>query len=454
MSRFLLFAVPREYWRDAPRKTPPDSDELLREQLCEARSLRSRITSGVNIESERDRFASAMSRVEGALLGRLAGTPGDTLRAELRAEWDVSSLQGALEARNLPVLELDEGYLHLLVAAELARAEKRTPGISEPADPLALGASVFEASQLSDHLAACDAELAALGDALPAVVLEAAERRAEFLRMAQELGSVGIVEVQLPLTNSGANRPAIERTPQAATFVTVPPAESFEDIHPGEWRSRREQMVQRLDREVAAAVDQFRLDGRGGKVNASNQPHEVTTDVLGVWVRAGGGPSRVRVVYSDGSEAAPFPLCCLGGRGKPEGEPRVFKAALMSMRHLDIDRIVDFAWYRNREVSQTRSLAESDEFCFHESLVQLRRLYALAAQIEQPIRLEIYHTGFEPASMGLYRAVTAVLTADNHFQAGWATDLPPHMIVAPFYYRGGTHYEPSRDPDGNVLEWF
>ena len=139
MSRFLLFAVPSECWKDAPRKTPPDSDELLREQLCEARSLRARIASGVNLESERDRFASAMSRIGGALLGRLASAPDDTLGAE----WEVSSLQGVLGAGNLPVLELDEGYLHLLVAAELARAEKRTPGISEPADPLALGASVF-----------------------------------------------------------------------------------------------------------------------------------------------------------------------------------------------------------------------------------------------------------------------------------------------------------------------
>lgn len=450
MSSFLLFAVPCERWTDAPRKTPPDSDELLREQLCEARSIRARITSGVNLESERERFASAMSRIEGALLGRLASAPGDTLRAE----WDVASLQGVLDAGNLPVLELDEGYLHLQVAAELARAKKRTPGISEPAEPLALGASVFEASQLSDHLSACDAELAALGDSLPAVALEASKRRAGFLRMTQEMGSVGIVEVQLPLSNHGAIQPAVERTSTTATVVIVPPADSFEDYDPSERRSRREQMVQRLDKEVAAAVDQFRRDGRGGKVNASNQPHEVTTDVLGCWVRAGGDPSRVRIVYSDGSEAAPFPLCCLGGRAKPEGEPRVFKAALMSMRHLDIDRIVDFAWYRNREVSQTRSLAESDEFCFHESLAQLRRLYEMAARIDQPIRLEIYHTGFEPASMGFYRAVTAVLTAAANFHAGWAAGPPPQLIVAPFYYRGGTYYEPSRDRDGNVLEWF
>lgn len=450
MSRFLLFAVPRERWIDAPRKTPPDSDELLREQLCEARSLRERITSGVNLERERERFSSAMSRIEAELLRRLASAPDDTLRAE----WDVASLRGVLDAGNLPVLELDEGYLHLQVAAELARAEKRTLGISERADPLALGSSVFEAAQLADHLAACDADVAALGDAVPKVGLEAAERRAGFLRAARELGSVGIVEVQIPLNNHGAIRPAIERPPRAAAAVHSPPVEPFEGYDPSERRSRRDQMVQRLDRDVAAAVEQFRRDGRGGKVNASNQPHEVTTDVLGAWVRAGGGAARVRIVYSDGSEAAPFPVCCLGGRGKPEKEPKVFKAALMSMRHLDIDRIVDFAWYRNREVSQTRSLAESDEFCFHESLAQLRRLYALAARIEQPIRLEIYHTGFEPASMGFYRAVTAVLTAADDFQAGWASDLPAHLIVAPFYYRGGTTYEASRDQDGNVLEWF
>ena len=80
-------------------------------------------------------------------------------------------------------------------------------------------------------------------------------------------------------------------------------------------------MVERLYREVAAAVRQFRSEGIASKINVNNQPHEVTTDVFGEWTKMGGGPASVRIVYADGSEAAPFPLCCLAGRTKPAGTP-------------------------------------------------------------------------------------------------------------------------------------
>jgi hypothetical protein len=146
MSSFLIFAVSNAFWTSGPRNTPPDANELLREQLCELRSLRGRIAGGVNLESERSRFSAAISRVENELLHRLAE------EGVVRAEWDAASLRETLQAGRMPVMELGEGYLHLLVAVELAREERRTPGINEPADPLALGASVFESSDLTNHL--------------------------------------------------------------------------------------------------------------------------------------------------------------------------------------------------------------------------------------------------------------------------------------------------------------
>jgi hypothetical protein len=150
-------------------------------------------------------------------------------------------------------------------------------------------------------------------------------------------------------------------------------------------------------------------------------------------VRSGAGqtPGRVRVIYADGSEAKPFPLRILPTNSAPAGTDTVeISVALMSMRHLELDPVVDWAWYRNKEVSQTRPLAESDEFCFQYSLrqfVELRDVYSGHA-----LRLNMYHTGFEPAAIGFYRAVAATLMG----QRGW-------LRVVPHYFRGGTRFAAS-----------
>ena len=125
----------------------------------------------------------------------------------------------------------------------------------------------------------------------------------------------------------------------------------------------------------------------------------------------------------------------------------------MSMRHLQIDRVVDMAWFRNREVSQSRSLAESDEFCFKYALERFQELSDITSA-EKPLQLEIYHTGFEPASVGFYRALVAVLTADPSLQAEWAREKTPAIFVVPRYFKGGVVYEPSRDRNGQPIEWF
>jgi len=256
-------------------------------------------------------------------------------------------------------------------------------------------------------------------------------------------GGHGVIGAQI---ERGASRPP-QTTGQGADTGDEPIVDA----------GQRAQMVERLHRDVRAAVDEFRQEDsgcRGGRVNASSQPHEVTTDVLGEWVREPGPAALVRIVYADGSEAAPFPLCCLGGRPRPEGEVRVLRAALMSMRHLGIDRIVDLAWYRNHEVSQARSLAESDEFCFRYSLYQLRELVRLSRRLDRTIRLEVFHTGFEPASLGFYRALAAVLAADERFGAGWAASERLRLIVAPRFYRGGTSYAASANREGKPIEWY
>jgi hypothetical protein len=142
-------------------------------------------------------------------------------------------------------------------------------------------------------------------------------------------------------------------------------------------------------------------------------------------------PGRVRVIYADGSEAKPFPLRILPMNSAPPSPNLVeISVALMSMRHLELDPVVDWAWYRNKEVSQTRPLAESDDFCFQYSLRQLAELRA--AYPGQAVLLNMFHTGFEPAALGFYRAVATILMR----QRGW-------LRVVPHYFRGGTRFAAS-----------
>lgn len=457
MPTFRLFAVPSTFWDDRPRASPPTDDELLREQLREAKALRERIERGVNLESERGRFTDILNRIEATLLRRSLQHP-----ESVRAEWNEAQIRAEVAMMKFPALELGEEYLHLLSWLEALRVEARTPGITEPANPLDLGGSIYRAEQLENHLKVAAAEIAARSSArpLPKEIRAAADARAAFIASVKAIGQLGVIEVQVVQDNSVPTAAPGVRGPGAGVVESTGsepegggPAPVDFDAETVPDKPNRKAMVKRLHAEVEAAVEQYAKDGRGGKVNASNQPHEVTTDVFGEWVRAPGSAARVRIMYADASEAAPFPLRCLAGRERPAGEPQVIKAALMSMRHLDIDRVVDLAWYRNREVSQTRSLAESDEFCFRYSIAQLRELAKLS-KMGMPVRLEVFHTGFEPASVGLYRAVAAVLSGDTSFQAEWAAGLKPWLIVAPQYYKGGTNYEPSRDRDGNVIEWF
>jgi len=186
-------------------------------------------------------------------------------------------------------------------------------------------------------------------------------------------------------------------------------------------------MMERLEAEIEEALP------TNGKVNMSNQPHEVSTEVLGQFVRASADqvPGRVRVIYADGSEAKPFPLRILPMNSVPAPtNPVEISVALMSMRHLELDPVVDWAWFRNKEVSQTRPLAETDELCFQYSLKQLAELQV--AYAGHALQLKMYHTGFEPAAIGFYRAVAATLMR----QRGW-------LRVVPYYWRGGTRFAAS-----------
>lgn len=163
----------------------------------------------------------------------------------------------------------------------------------------------------------------------------------------------------------------------------------------------------------------------GGSINFSNRPHPEITEALNASVYAddGGQPAEVRVIYMDGTEAAPFPVRCLKKMETadfPEDSVHL-RAALISMRHLEMDGRVDFAWFRNRQVSAGGSFAEVDAFCTRQTLELLRSMPR-----DRAVTLEMYQTGLETAVIGFYRGLTLWLQQREK-------GSPPFRVV-PMYY--------------------
>jgi hypothetical protein len=193
-----------------------------------------------------------------------------------------------------------------------------------------------------------------------------------------------------------------------------------------------------LREQVQRAIYAVR-EGRTGAINFSNQPHNVVTEVLHDFVykdpRDTDGPVYIQVVYTDGSQGEPFPLHCLPRRAKSDlanlRRSQPLRAALMSMRHLEMDHDVDMAWFRNREVSKSRTFAETDTFCYLQTRNQLRE-----ARSESDLRIYLYQTGLQPAVIGFYRALVEELMH--------RADSTPSLEVVPHYFRRKTGYRPGQ----------
>ena len=143
------------------------------------------------------------------------------------------------------------------------------------------------------------------------------------------------------------------------------------------------------------------------------------------------------MTYVDGSEAAPFPIFCLPRPDESAGHETdimPLRVALMSMRHLELDPAIDYCWFRNREVSRTRTLAETDHFCFNATVSQLRDSLSLG-----DLSVHMYQTGFEPAIVGFYRGLVKTLLELRQKES----DL--RVSVLPLYFRGGENYQSGSD---------
>ncbi len=183
-----------------------------------------------------------------------------------------------------------------------------------------------------------------------------------------------------------------------------------------------------LQQQMQEAITTVR-EGRFGQVNFSSQSHNTIADVLHEFVYATSdepvAPVYVHVLYGDGSRGKPFPLRSLAPLRSESMTPLrnvlPLRVALISMRHLEMDPLVDIAWLLNKDIPKGRSLADVDAFSYQETQRQLREGLS-----NGPLKLFLYHTGFQPVIVGFYRALVEELIARRN--------QPPMLEVTPYYF--------------------
>lgn len=172
----------------------------------------------------------------------------------------------------------------------------------------------------------------------------------------------------------------------------------------------------------AQTEDALSARNRRAVISPSGIQNAVVTETLREFVEAAPGAARVDVPveYRDGSRSAhPFPLRALRLRSNLPAATLELRFALLSIRHTEMDAVVDGAWLRNAEVSRPRPAAQTDDLVYETSVRQLDEL----CRSERHVRLYMYQTGLETAVVGFYRALV------NHLLRH-----PGSISVQPMYY--------------------
>ncbi|OGD73011.1 hypothetical protein A3K29_02610 [Candidatus Collierbacteria bacterium RIFOXYB2_FULL_46_14] len=168
-------------------------------------------------------------------------------------------------------------------------------------------------------------------------------------------------------------------------------------------------------------------------VNFSDLAHNVITEILREFVYQGGRPMYLPVIYADGSKGKPLPIRCLKFRSeklKALSKHPILNVGMMSGRHHEMDEVVKVYFFRNQEISIGKTAAESDEAAY----VRAKEIFE-KLRSEGIYRIAFFQTGFQPAVVGFYRALTEELLKREK--------SAPELEVIPHYYFG-EEYEEGR----------
>lgn len=168
-------------------------------------------------------------------------------------------------------------------------------------------------------------------------------------------------------------------------------------------RSRSDAETERFETQILRALASKEPTAA---INPSAVSNRVLTETLRRYVDAEPGGSRfdVPVAYRDGSTADPFPFHSLDLSDAPPPDLPILRFTLLSVRHVEMDEVVDGAWFRNARISLNRPAALTDADAFEISVRQLAQMRSTG-----PMIIEMFQTGLQPAVMGFYRAVVHAL---------------------------------------------
>jgi len=388
----VLCLVPGPLWQSESRGTKGSVAEFAADALATEK----RIGKGANLATDEPRYSTLCQRMEDAAWSAALVVATSDEAARVLAQGSV------------PAVALTDGLVRLIASRSNATPEGNGR----------LGLSFIPPDYVVRYRAALsDLKRSAGEENRLALRLELVE--------AAIASGAGLVEYLDPFvrieTEDSTPEPGSELA-QAPPSATGPRAITVGAPDPGWPRNWAEAF-----RLASASVDEGIRTGSG--FNPSNWPNMITTELLrGLVHPQAGSPTAIRVMYSDGSEGRPFPLHCLAASEAPiSSDTLVLSAALLSMRHPELDAIVDFNWYRNARVSQSRTFAETDEYCYQ---VSRKRLGALP---QQPVILHMYQTGLPPALMGFYRALTEHLRSDRR-----------RLVVVPKYAKGDGYIDGTK----------
>ena len=408
-TRFFLCAIPATLWN----RNAPSDEANIGELAVAAMNCERRIPKGVNLKNEIKQYIVLCERLEQQVLGS----------GQVRILNDLKEFGSALGAGSIPAIVLGSDYLSLFLN------EENPLGIER------FGASFFPPDAIGVHLDF-------FRDFMRVKGLQedtTAQQRLKFLEVVLQ-SKCGMIELQTGFHVPSSDAPlemASQRKGKASNRDLIRPVEL-----PQLSRDSRALQLFKSEKDKRAMARDLRKTIRsallaGEPVTIGNQArNDVITEVMNEFVfqgsRQSSQPIEVRVVYADGSEATGFPLYCLQSRATQalSQESTVpIRISLMSMRHLAMDSEVDICWFRNRDVSRTRTMAESDAFCFEVTKAQLNDAFS-----SSELLIHLFHTGFEPAVVGFYRGLV-------HFLIERERQIEtPLLTVIPHYYRGGFKY--------------
>jgi len=180
-------------------------------------------------------------------------------------------------------------------------------------------------------------------------------------------------------------------------------------------------------------------------VNLADESNVVITQLLHSLVyressERRGNTSRFRhkelpIVYSDGSQASPFPINCIWEKSIRSRKMEKMHIGMATNRHSDLDQIVSMYWFLNMEMSgRGQTAAEIDNFCYRRSV----EMFQSIRESDQYLNIFFYQTGYPFAVIGFYRALTEFLIDEVGFLS--------KVCVTPMFFQGpGNSYKKGAD---------